>query len=289
VNIRPLSIRAFAKVNLDLRVLHRRPDGYHEIRTLFQTLELHDTLTFRTTRAPFEIQASGEPIPLDSSNIAWKAAQSIWKVMGCLGDPHGVSVQIVKRIPVQAGLGGGSSDAAATLIALNRLWNARLSPLVLFELAAALGADVPFFLLGGTAVGGGRGDVLYPLADLPPRHVVLTRPAAGVSTADAYGWLDAATRAVPARQRLNVAWPPGSMEVANDFEPIVAERVPEVATLRTLLVRSGAELAMMSGSGSAVYGLFAREGAARQAVAGLQGAGVNTWQTEFRARRRPER
>jgi 4-diphosphocytidyl-2-C-methyl-D-erythritol kinase len=288
--MRPLSIRAFAKVNLDLRVLQRRDDGYHEIRTLFQTLDLHDTLTFRTTRAPFAIEASGEPIPVDHTNIVWKAAQAVWTVIGCLGEPHGMSVQIVKRIPVQAGLGGGSSDAAAALIALNRLWNARLSPIVLFDLARTIGADVPFFLLGGTALGVGRGDVLYPLADLPARHVVLARPSTGVSTGAAYGWLDAAAGSTPPpRQRLSVAWPPGTLEVANDFEPVVCERVPEVAALRTILARQGAEVAMMSGSGSAVYGLFAREGAARQALAAVQGAGANAWQSQFRARRRPER
>jgi len=287
--MRPLSIRAFAKVNLDLRVLQRRDDGYHEIRTLFQTIELHDTLTFRPTRASFEIQSSGDPIPLDASNIVWKAAQSVWNVMGCLGEPHGMSVQIVKRIPVQAGLGGGSSDAAAALIALNRLWNARLSPVAMFDLARLLGADVPFFLLGGTALGVGKGDVLYPLPDLSSRHVVLTRPSAGVSTADAYAWFDAATaRAAPARHRLDVAWPPGTIDVANDFEPVVGDRVREVAALRTLLARHGAEVAMMSGSGSAVYGLFGREGAARQALAAVQRTGVNAWQTMFRARRRPD-
>jgi 4-diphosphocytidyl-2-C-methyl-D-erythritol kinase len=288
--MRQLKIRAFAKVNLDLRVLQRRDDGFHEVRTLLQTLSLHDTLSFVPTRAPFELHASGEPVPLDSGNIVWKAATAVWNTMGCIGEPHGMSVQIVKRIPVQAGLGGGSSDAAATLIALNRLWDAKLSSRALFALASSLGSDVPFFLLGGTALGVGRGEVLYPLPDLPPWYVVLARPRAGVSTRDAYGWLAAANpRRGAGRHRLSVPWLPGAIEVSNDLEPVVCDHVPEVAGLRDVLARQGAEIAMMSGSGSAVYGLFSREGAARQAATQVRSTGADVWQTDFRAHQRPRR
>ena len=287
--MRVLTIRAFAKVNLDLRVLNRREDGFHEVRTLLQTLELHDTLSFRPTRKPFEIHASGEPIPLDSSNIIWRAAEAVWRAIGCLGEPHGVSVQVVKRIPVQAGLGGGSSDAAATLIALNRLWGANLTSRAMFDLAASLGSDVPFFLVGGTALAAGRGELLYPLTDLPVKHVVVARPAGGVSTAEAYGWLDAPGRPAPERHQLSVAWPPGTIEIANDFEPVVTGRLPDIRRLQEILTRHGADLAMMSGSGSSVFGLFARESAARRAVPAVQAAGSWGCQTQFRARRRPER
>jgi 4-diphosphocytidyl-2-C-methyl-D-erythritol kinase len=190
---------------------------------------------------------------------------------------------------VQAGLGGGSSDAAATLIALNRLWGANLTSRSMFDLAASLGSDVPFFLVGGTLLAAGRGELLYPLPDLPVRHVVVARPAGGVSTAEAYRWLDAPERPAPERHQLSVAWPPGTIEIANDFEPVVAGRVPEIGALREILTRHGADLAMMSGSGSSVFGLFARESAARRALPAVQAAGSWGCQTQFRARRRPER
>jgi 4-diphosphocytidyl-2-C-methyl-D-erythritol kinase len=288
--MRPLAIRAFAKVNLDLRVLARRSDGYHEIRTIFQTLALHDTLSFAPARGGFELRTAGEPVPAGSRNIVWRAARAVWEATGRRGEPQGVSVRLVKRIPVQAGLGGGSSDAAAALAALNRLWRAGLSEGALFELAAGLGSDVPFFLLGGAAMGTGRGEVLVPLPDLPSRHVVLARPAAGVSTADAYSWLDGDTaRTTPAEQRLTVSWPPGAVAVANDFELVVSRRLPEVQSLRQALIDQGAEMAMMSGSGSAVFGLFVRERPAKQAAARLRDNGVHVWQTEFRPRGRPPR
>jgi 4-diphosphocytidyl-2-C-methyl-D-erythritol kinase len=289
--MRPLAIRAFAKVNLDLRVLSRRPDGYHEIRTIFQTLALHDTLSFGPARGGgFELRAVGEPVPAGSQNIVWRAARAVWEAMGRRGEPQGISIRLVKRIPVQAGLGGGSSDAAAALVAFDRLWRAGLSEAALFELAAGLGSDVPFFLLGGAAMGTGRGEVLVPLPDLPSRHVVLARPATGVSTAEAYAWLDADTgRAALAEQRLIVSWPPGAVGVANDFEPMVSRRLPEVQSLRQALIDQGAEVAMMSGSGSAVFGLFVRDRAAKQAATRLRENGVPVWQTEFRPRGRTPR
>ena len=288
--MRPLAIRAFAKVNLDLRVLSQRPDGYHEIRTIFQTLALHDTLSFKPARAGFELRAAGEPVPAGSQNIVWRAARAVWEATGRRGEPQGVSIRLVKRIPVQAGLGGGSSDAAAALVAFDRLWRAGLSGAALFELAAGLGSDVPFFLLCGAAMGTGRGEVLVPLPDLPSRHVVLARPAAGVSTVEAYAWLDADTgRTTPPGQRLTVSWPPGAVAVANDFEPVVSRRLPEVQSLRHALIDQGAELAMMSGSGSAVFGLFVRERAAKQAASRLRENGVHVWRTEFRPRGRSPR
>jgi 4-diphosphocytidyl-2-C-methyl-D-erythritol kinase len=284
-DVRSLSIRAFAKVNLDLRVLRRRHDGYHELRTIFQTVTLHDTLSFRSTRAPFELRASGEAIPLDSRNIIWKAARSIWSAMDRGGEPRGVSVHVIKRVPVQAGLGGGSSNGAATLLALNRLWRVKLPSRRLFELAESLGSDVPFFLLGGTALAVGRGEVLYPLSDLPSMHVVVARHVRGVSSAEAYGWLDGSSDEAPECQSLPVPWPPGTISVRNDFEPAVFPRVPEAASLRQTLIDQGAQVAMLCGSGSAVYAVFSREGAAWQAATQVRRIGASVWLTEFRGRR----
>ena len=185
-------LKAHAKLNLDLRVLDRREDGYHELRTIFQTIALHDTVVIEETpRQRFSLVGDGSTMPLDASNLAWKAAAALWKALGRKGEPAGVRLTIRKRIPSQAGLGGGSSDAAAALIGLQRVWRASLRAPDLLSLAATLGADVPFFLVGGTALGLARGDDLYPLIDLPPRDVVIVRPSFGVSTRDAYAWLSA--------------------------------------------------------------------------------------------------
>jgi 4-diphosphocytidyl-2-C-methyl-D-erythritol kinase len=291
-DLRSLKIRAYAKINLDLRVFARRADGYHELRTIFQTVALHDTLSFTHTRAPFELRVSGETVPADSRNIVWKAARSVWSATGRTGEPYGLSVQIVKRIPVEAGLGGGSSDAAAALRALRRLWGAKLSARDMFDLAATLGSDVPFFLIGGTALAVGRGEVLYPLPELPGRHVVIARPQEGVSTADAYRWFDDVGVSKPGvtelvtvpGQRLEVAWAPGAIEVRNDFEHAVYARVPEARRLRDALAACGAEVAMLSGSGSAVFGLFSSQLRARTAAARVGDAAGRVWQTAFQPR-----
>ena len=283
--LRSLRVRARAKVNLDLRVLGRREDGYHELRTIFQTLALHDTLWFSRTSGPFAITATHPDVPVDHANIVWKAARALWRARGSAGEPHGISVRIVKRIPVEAGLGGGSSDAAAALVALNRLWDVKLGPPDLFDLASSLGSDVPFFLVGGAALGTGRGEVLYPLPDLPPMPVVLARPREGVSTAQAYAWYASATRHTTRLQRLSVPWPPGSLNVRNDFEPVVFRHVPAAARLRRALIDGGSELAMLSGSGSVVFGVFASEGDARRAAGLLPASTAGVWVTRFAGRR----
>lgn len=284
--LRPERVRAYAKVNLDLRVLGRRPDGYHEIRTIFQTIALHDTLWFSPARGPLRITSTSPDLPAGAGNIVWKAARSIWRASGRAGDPRGVSVRIVKRIPMQAGLGGGSSDAAAALVALNRLWNAGLSPADLHRLAAALGSDVPFFLLGGTALGVERGDVIFPLPDLPPRPVVVVQPRDGVSTAAAYAWLAAAGPGAARRHRLAVPWAPHGIAVCNDFERVVFTRLRAAARLPALLRRAGAELAMLSGSGSAVFGLFTSERDARRAAGLVRASAEGVWVTRLKGRSR---
>ena len=283
--LRSLRVRARAKVNLDLRILGRREDGYHEIRTIFQTLALHDTLWFSRTGGPFAITATDPEVPLDHANIVWKAARALWRARGAAREPHGVSVRIVKRIPVQAGLGGGSSDAAAALVALNRLWNLKLDAPALFDLAASLGSDVPFFLMGGAALGAGRGEVLYPLPDLPPMPVVLARPREGVSTGQAYAWYASARRRTARSQRLTVPWAPGLLHVRNDFEPVVFRHVPAAARLRRALIDGGAELAMLSGSGSVVFGVFGSDGHARRAAGVLPTSTAGVWVTRIAGRR----
>ncbi len=144
--------RAHAKVNLDLRVLGTRQDGYHELRTVFQTIELHDTITSSAKTGPFTLKCKAPGVPLDDTNLVWRAASALWKALGRAGDPRDTVVTIDKVIPIEAGLGGGSADAAAALQVLARLWGG--TPLSLLrEVAAGIGADVPFFLSGGTALG----------------------------------------------------------------------------------------------------------------------------------------
>ncbi len=263
-------LKAHAKLNLDLRVLGRRDDGYRELRTIFQTIALHDTLAIESApREAFSLHGDASVMPLGDENLAWKAAAALWTAIGRKGPPMGARVTIRKRIPTQAGLGGGSSDAAATLVGLHRLWRGRLPALEMLTLAATLGADVPFFLLGGTALGLARGDDVYPLIDLPAWEVVIVRPAFGVSTKDAYAWLAAARSKRRASDRANVITPARGGFV-NDFEAVVEARHPEIREIRGQLMGLGATLARLSGSGSAVFGVFASLGRARRAADALR-------------------
>ena len=189
--MRPVIVRAHAKINLDLRVLGTRPDGFHELRTVFQAIALHDTVACIPREGPFAIECTAAGVPLDRSNLVWRAADALWRALRRDGPVRDVVVRLEKQIPLQAGLGGGSADAAATLVALARAWRVPVRPAQLTDVAATLGADVPFFLSGGTALGLGRGDEIYPLADLPRHWIVLLVPGFGVSTSEAYGWYDA--------------------------------------------------------------------------------------------------
>jgi 4-diphosphocytidyl-2-C-methyl-D-erythritol kinase len=175
-----VTARAHAKINLDLRVLGSRVDGFHELRTVFQAVALHDTVTCTPAEGPFAITCDSAGVPLDRTNLVWKAADALWRALRRTGPVRDVTVHLEKRIPLQAGLGGGSADAAATLVALARLWQVPVRSSQLTDVAAPLGADVPFFLSGGTALGLGRGDEVYPLADLPRHWVVLLIPGFGV-------------------------------------------------------------------------------------------------------------
>jgi 4-diphosphocytidyl-2-C-methyl-D-erythritol kinase len=255
-------LSAFAKINLDLRVLGIRPDGYHELRTTFQSVALADTLTFTRTRDAFRIVCDDPSCPTGRTNLVWRAAALVWKTAGRRGVPKGVTVHIDKRVPVQAGLGGGSSDAAAALRALPKLWRLRIAPHTLQRLASEIGADVPYFLEGGTALGLNRGDVLVPLDDIARAWVVLIVPDFGVSTKEAFGWWD--ERSLKGRRR-------GRHRASNDLEAVVAARHPIVRRLTLRLTREGASLASLSGSGSAVFGLFADRVAAERAAAAFSG------------------
>jgi 4-diphosphocytidyl-2-C-methyl-D-erythritol kinase len=271
-----LVTRAHAKVNLDLRVLGTRADGFHELRTVFQTIELHDTLTLEVHGGAFAVKCRMPGVPLDSSNLVWRAAAALWSALGRAGEPADVVITIDKAIPMQAGLGGGSADAAAALLGLARLWGG--APVTLLrEVASGIGADVAFFLAGGTALGLGRGEEIYPLVDLPPHWIVIIHPPFGVSTAEAYAWYDddrtAGVKETRELQILPVPWPTRAAQMINDLEPPVVRRHPEITALKASLRDAGAVAAAMSGSGSAVFGLFRSRAAAMRCVKPLSRGG----------------
>jgi 4-diphosphocytidyl-2-C-methyl-D-erythritol kinase len=270
------AVRAHAKINLDLRVLGPRADGFHELRTVFQSIALHDTITITRREGPFALECNVAGVPLDASNLVWRASDTLWRSLRRTGPLRDLVVTIDKRIPVEAGLGGGSADAAATLLALSRVWRVPVRPAQLTDIAAALGADVPFFLSGGTALGLGRGDEIYPLADLPRHWVVLLLPGFGVSTRDAFGWYaeERALGRVSARdpQYVPGPWPSRAAQMINDLEAPIARRHPEIDQMKSALRRAGALAASMSGSGSTVFGLFQRRIDAVRAVERLSSA-----------------
>jgi 4-diphosphocytidyl-2-C-methyl-D-erythritol kinase len=265
---RSVRLPAFAKVNLRLHVLGKRPDGYHELRTIFQTLSLHDTLELSLATEPgITLELSDASLPAGPENLVYRAIEAL----GCeIGFRGGIYARLKKRIPVARGLGGGSSDAAAALIGMLRLMRKQLPIDRLMEIAAELGADVPFFLFGGRALAVNRGDEIYPLPDAPPRTIVVVSPRdIGVSTKDAYQWVSADLTRLAKPNRIwgfcALCWSrQGS--VANDFESPVFGRHPRLGEIRAGLLERGAVDAALAGSGSAVFGVFRNPAQARRAA-----------------------
>lgn len=260
-----IRLRAFAKINLGLNVRNRRPDGYHEIFTVYQTIELHDRLTIHLGQGGrgISVQCDDPQIPQGRQNLVHRAC-ALWKRAR---NYHGsVQIYLEKRIPAGSGLGGGSSDAAAALLGLERLTGDQLSLASRLKLAARLGSDVPLFLWGGRVLGCGRGEEVYPLWDFSRRPCLVIFPKYSVSTAEAYRELDqrSNSRLTKESKRSKIcsfgAWPHFPLEfwgpAENDFEQVVFARWPELARLKSQLIRAGAETASLTGSGSAVFALF---------------------------------
>ena len=268
---RRLILRPAAKINLTLRVGATRLDGYHEVRTLLQSIALSDSMTLTARRGPFALSVRGPGVSEDRENLVWRAAVAFWQALRRAGDPRDVHVRLEKHIPVAAGLGGGSADAAAALAGLNLLWEARWPRRALMDLASTLGADVPFFLQGGTALGVGRGEELYPVDDVQRLGVIVIKPSWGVATAEAYRWFDddrAQGPVEPVRNvpEVDVGWPTGPIRLVNDLEAPVARRHPEILSMIDACRREGATAAAMTGSGAAVYALLPEARARRAAV-----------------------
>jgi 4-diphosphocytidyl-2-C-methyl-D-erythritol kinase len=253
-------ILARAKLNLHLGILAREDSGWHQIETIFCRLELADELDIHTGDAGVRLTLDGPDLGPPDRNLAVRAAHAF---LGAAGVAGGVDIHLVKRIPAGAGLGGGSSDAAATLLALNQLHGEPLDPEALLELGAALGSDVPFFVADtALALAWGRGERLLPLDALPRAQVLLAIPPFRISTPDAYRRLDdAAHGQVGPAPRLHrggdyQTWSSFALGASNVFEDVLFPHYPQLARLKAALRAAGAFLALMTGSGSAVFGLF---------------------------------
>lgn len=288
--MRTVTVRPSAKINLVLRVGPLRADGFHDVCTLLQSIDLADTLRFVARKGPLVFACDAPDVPSDDRNLVWRAARALWTAAGRPGDARDVAIHLTKQIPHAAGLGGGSADAAATLSALNRLWRLKWPVARLREVAATIGADVPFFLVGGTALGAGKGEDLYPVTDVRRLGLVIVKPEFGVGTGAAYGWVDQDRAAGwPATieggpRELKVGWASGPLVLANDLEAPVARRHPEIGRIIDSCRAAGADVAAMSGSGSAVFAVSAQARAARVARA-VAGAGRRVWATHTLSRR----
>jgi 4-diphosphocytidyl-2-C-methyl-D-erythritol kinase len=279
-----IECRSNAKINWTLEVLGRRADGFHEVRTILQSIALHDSVMFESTKESIEIECDDPNVPCGEENLVYRAADLLRQKTGIQA---GVHACINKRIPVGGGLGGGSSNAAVTLLALQKLWGISLSPRELIDIGERVGSDVPFFFLGGTAIGLGRGSEVYPLQDIGAEHMLLVTPSVQISTGQAYADLRKSAELTSYSVRGNI---PGSCEAVmralrpqsdtegaftwcesagNDLEAVTAIRYPDIGRIVGQLKRLEAKMVRMSGSGSTVFAIFESADAARRAASGL--------------------
>jgi 4-diphosphocytidyl-2-C-methyl-D-erythritol kinase len=308
-----VTVRSFAKINLGLYIGPPRPDGFHELRTVYQTIGLYDLITIGVRRgAGIEILSADSRVPTDATNTCYRIVE---RAMAALGAKGRVTVEIEKRLPVQGGLGGASANAVATLLALERALKKRLPQADRLRIAAEVGSDLPLFLVGGTALGVERGEAVFPLPDLPAIPCVIVTPEIGVSTPRAFAdwdrkvaekltvsapsdrinrfghvlsaWLSDASGA-SARSRSRAESPLLDLVrtgIENDFERVVFPQYPELRDFKSVLEGAGALYASLSGSGSALYGLFRTRDAAKRAAAKLKKAGVPAQATSTMTRR----
>lgn len=270
-----LKLPSFAKINWTLRVLGRRADGYHQIDTVLQTVSLHDDLTFTPrddTKVVVHCDAPG--VPTDETNLAVRAAYALREAAKVA---HGVDIHLRKRVPSQAGLGGASSNAAVTLLALNQLWRTRIDIEELIMIGRALGSDVPFFFTGGVARATGTGTTISPLSDGAKQLLLIVTPGVSVSTPLAYQALNSPSLTTTGSTSIlsssftepflsdSNQWAP-----YNDFEGVIFEIEPEIKRAKQALLDAGAQGGLLAGSGSSVFGIFENEDAREQALAVLK-------------------
>ena len=341
----PITVRSFAKINLGLRIGALRPDGYHELRTIYQTIALHDVIRVQVGRGSgIEIRCEDPRVPKDESNTCYRTVE---RAMAALGVRGRVILEIEKRLPVQGGLGGASANAVAAIVALERAARKTLPGAERFRIAAEVGSDLPLFLVGGTVLGVGHGEEVYPLPDLPAVPCVIATPDVGVSTPRAFADWDGLhgseaveLRSTPTaeggrphpsigRSALTPAKPSDRINefgrvlstglsaqdkaksgkglsgvsasgrgraetplldlvrtgIENDFETVVFPQYPELCEVKRVLELAGAFYASLSGSGSAIYGLFRSRNAAAKAAARLRKAGIAAEATATLTRR----
>jgi 4-diphosphocytidyl-2-C-methyl-D-erythritol kinase len=323
-----LTVRSFAKINLGLAIGSLRPDGFHELRTIYQTIALHDIIRVSVTRGAgtnIDIRCPDPRVPKDQSNTCYRMAE---RAMSALQARGRVIIEIEKRLPVQGGLGGASGNAIATLLALEHALKKSLPAPERLRIAAEVGSDVPLFLIGGTVLGVGRGEEVYPLPDLPPIPCVIATPDIAVSTPQAFAawdacgalardpsaltpatpsdrllmfsrnlsaWLNSqgnsgrASSGVPAGKRRGRAETPlldlVRAGIENDFERVVFPQYPELREVKRVLELAGAFYASLSGSGAAIYGLFASREKAKKAAVKLVKMGIPAVATATLTRR----
>lgn len=251
--------KAAAKINLAIDVLRKRPDGYHDVMMIMQSVALYDTITVRVQKGDIKIATNSSKIPSDSANIVYKAAEYLKLKYNV---KNGAFINIEKSIPVAAGLAGGSADAAAALKLLDKAWDLRLSRTELLEAGKKLGSDVPFCIQGGTALAEGLGERLTPLPGIPDCHILLAKPSASISTKEVYTGL--AMEDIKVRPNIkdmlkyiekgNLEGIAGNM--CNVLETVTVKKCPEIEVLKAKLVEHGALGSMMSGSGPTVFGIF---------------------------------
>jgi 4-diphosphocytidyl-2-C-methyl-D-erythritol kinase len=274
--MREIRIPAYAKVNLRLDILGKRADGFHEVRTVLHTLTLHDTLQLRASRRPgINLTICGNDTLSQEAvekNLVYRAIDALQKESNARS---GVEVILNKKIPAGRGLGGGSSDAAAALIGYLRLTRAKIPTARIIEIAAGLGADVPFFLYGGCALGIGRGEEIFPQPDIPKRSILVVSPTSiHVPTPDAYRWLQASeltslTKSATAHKLFKfcaLCWSAPGECLSNDFEQAVFQHHPRLGQIKRELLQGGASEALLAGSGSAVFGVYPSPAKARRAA-----------------------
>ena len=264
-----MQVPSFAKINWTLEILGRRPDGYHELRTILQTVDVRDDLSFSLADSEIILTCDNPAVPCDQTNLIFQAALLLRELTGC---EKGAKIHLTKRIPMGAGLGGGSSNAAVALMALIRLWDLKVTSQDLLATGAKLGADVPFFFFGGTAIGIGRGDEVYPMADITTDHLLLVNPGINVPTREIYGNLPSVLTSAPALNKIphslalayeqNMKLP---LQLHNDLEVPALLLFPEISEVKQRLTALNATQILMSGSGSTVFAVFESEAACVQA------------------------